>query len=259
MVLVIPSYAGYISLTSSLSSEVTPPLIKARLSLKNNGDEAAYSIQAEFLAGDKRWLSGMIPKIDVDQTLEIEYVEEIQSAKTGVYPLIAKIHFKDAGGYPMMAVVVNPYTYKEATRSQIFGILEDLSLAKNGALNLQMTNRGYDDLSLDVNIYTPDELSVKPARSQFLLGSRSKRDEKFKLGNFSALTGAVYPVWAVIEYEAMDQHFTHICSARVEIVASVSFFQKYWRLCLGLAAFMIFVFIWINLKKRRSQNKFKQE
>lgn len=252
LIFALPAYAGSISLTSSLSCEVATQNLKAWLLLENGGEEAAYDIQVSFETQNKQWISEIFPKLDVDQTIKIEYLEELDSEKAGVYPLIARVYFKDAGGYPMSTVVVNPYTYDEATRPEIFSKLEDLSFSKKGTLNLHITNTGYEDLNLEVNILVPDEFSFMPTQRQFLIKSRSKVIERFSLNNFSALPGAVYPVWAVIEYETTNQHFTHICSSSVEIMPSSDIFQKYWWIWLGLAVFMIFVFIWVNLKKRRS-------
>lgn len=245
-------HAGNITLTTSLTCEVTPPMLKAKLLLKNEGDTAAYNIQARFHTKDKQWLSKVFPKLEADQELRIEYLEELELEKIGVYPLIAKIHFKDAGGYPMTTIIVNPFTYKEITSPNIYGRLYESVLSTNGELLLDMTNSGYEDLNLDINILVPDEISVKQTRTRLELEGRSKKDLRFALKNFSALAGAVYPVWATIEYEWEDKHFTYICSGEIRIIPSENFFRKYWLLWLSLAGVILVLFIWLNL---RSQGK----
>jgi len=252
LIISLPSHAGLITLVSSLSCEVTPPIVKTRLELKNNGDEAAYNIQARFKIADKEWLSKVFPKLEVNQRLEIESLEKHEPRKKGVYPFTAKIHFQDAAGYPFTTVVVTLFTYKETTSPNIFGKLEDLTLSDRGMLKLNITNMGYDELNLDINILVPDELSVEPSQKQFILKARSKEEALFKLNNFSALSGAVYPAWTIIEYESKDKHFTYICSGGIAIKhkAKINIFKKYWWFSLILIAIMMFLFIWLNLRRR---------
>lgn len=242
--------AEHITLTSSLTTEVTPPMLKAKLLLKNDGEAAAYNIQARFHTTDKQWLSEVFPKLETDRELTIEYLEKLELEKRGIYPLIVKIHFKDAGGYPMTTVIVNPFTYDEITSPNIYGRLEKSVLSNSCELRLDITNTGYDDLNLDINIFVPDEISVQQTQTQFVLKGRSKVDHRFALKNFSALAGAIYPVWATIEYEREDKHFTSVCSGEIEIIRSENMFMKYWWLWLSLAGTIVALFIWLNLKAR---------
>lgn len=253
LIFAIPLQAKLITLTSSLSCEVTPPMIKVILKLKNNGDETAYNIQARFKIKDKQWLSKVFPKLEVNKKLKIEHTEKLELERRGTYPLIAKIHFHDAAGYPFTTIVVTPFTYKEAVTPNIFGKLQDLTLWDKGALKLNITNMGHDDLSLDIRLFVPDELSVKPNQKRFIIKARSKEEVLFKVNNFSALTSAIYPAWAVIEYESKDQHFTHICSGGIKIKQKANIFKKYWWLWLTLTAMIIALFAWFNLRRQKEK------
>lgn len=247
--------AENIILTSSLTCEVTLPVLKAKLYLRNDGAAAAYNIQVRFHTTDKQWLSKVFPKLEADQELTIEYLEKLELEKKGIYPLIVKIHFKDAGGYPMTTVIVNPYTYEEITSPNLYGKLEKLALSNSGELRLDITNTGYDDLNLDINIFVPDEISVQQTQTQLSLIGRSKMDFRFALKNFSALAGAIYPVWAIIEYEREDKHFTSVCSGEIEIIRSENIFKKFWWLWLSLAGTIIALFIWLNFKTQSKITK----
>ena len=247
--------AENIILTSSLTCEVTPPMLKAKLLLRNDGEAAAHNIQAGFHTTDKQWISKVFPKLEADQELTIDYLEKLELEKKGIYPLIVKIHFKDEGGYPMTTVIVNPYTYEEITSPDIYGKLDKLALSNSGELHLDITNTGYDDLYLDINIFVPDEISVQQTQTQLALKARSKVDHRFALKNFSALTGAIYPVWAIIEYEWEDKHFTSVCSGEIEIIRSENMFKKFWWLWFSLACMIVALFIWLNLKTKSKPTK----
>lgn len=246
----MPSLAGVITFKSSLGCEVTLPVVKARLELENNGDESAYNIQTIFTIIDKSCLSKVYPRLEVDKKLIIECLEDLEGKKKGVYPLIAKIHFQDAAGYPFSTVVVTPFTYIKATTSHVFGKLEDITLSDKNVLKLNVVNTAHSDLNLDITILVPDELSLKPSQKRLILKARTKEEILFRLSNFSALAGAVYPAWAIIEYESQDNHFTYLCTGDVKIRHKANIFKKYWRVSLILITIMMILFIWLNLRKK---------
>lgn len=249
---VLPIWAGFISLSSSLSSEVTPSGVKVVLDLKNNGGEDAFNIQAKFMLAGKHFLSQVIPKLEVNQSIKIACPKEFRLEKQGCYPLTAKIQFQDAAGYPFSTVVVNPFVYEKTAVSSVFGELEDLILSGKDRLRLRLKNLGYQDLNLDIDILVPDELSVIPKEKRFRLKARSKEEISFELNNFSALEGSVYPVWAVMEYEMEDKHFSHVCSGDITVEQKKNIIEKYWWAWLSLAALMIIVLVWRNLMRKRS-------
>lgn len=242
--------AGTITLTSTLSCEVSPPEVKAKMVLENKGDEAAHNVRIQFSALDRSWASEMFSKIDVGQSVETEQAIELEPPQKGVYPLAAKIFFQDGAGYPMSTVVVTPFTYLEAATPSLFGRLEDLRLTDKGELLFHITNNGYDDLAVTVQVLVPDELSLSPGQKQLELKSRSRTTVPFELENFSALAGAAYPVWAVVEYEQRGVHFSYIRSALITLEAPSSIFTKYWWLWTGLAGIILIAFLWLNLKGR---------
>lgn len=45
----------------------------------------AYNIKARFKIADKEWLSKVFPKLEVNQTLEIESIEKHELGKKGIY------------------------------------------------------------------------------------------------------------------------------------------------------------------------------
>ena len=250
MVISIPLHGGVITLNTVLSCEVTPPEIKTTLIVENKGDETAYNLQARFKISEKEWLSKIYPKLEANKKIEIESIENFVPEKIGNYPLTAKVFFQDAAGYSFTSVLVTLLTYDEVTRPSLLGTIEDMAISDRGSLKLQMTNLAYDDLDIDIHVLTPDELSVEPREKQMTLAARAKEDFQFGLSNLSALTGATYPVWVVMEYEDEDKHFTYLCSGSVSIEAKINIFETYWWAFLTLAVVLIGVFIGLNLKKR---------
>lgn len=256
LIFVIPLYGGFITLNSVLTCEVTPPTVITTLTVENKGNEAAYNLQARFTISEKEWLSKIFPRLEVNQKIEIESIENFEPEKRGNYPLTAKIFFQDAAGYSFTSVLVTLLTYYEVTRPNLLGTIEEVSMSDQGVLKLQTTNLAYDDVNLDIKVLTPDELSIEPREKNVTLAARIKEDLQFKLSNLSALNGATYPVWVVMEYESEDKHFTYLCSGSVSIEQKINIFEKYWWVFLVLVVVFIGVFVILNLKKKTtSQNQ----
>lgn len=247
----IASFAGEISLTSSLTCEFVDPEIKAKLILVNKGDEAAYQVYVKFEMQDKQWQSKVYSRLEYDQILEIELTEVLETMKAGIYPFIAKIHFKDRAGYPMTTIVVTPFVYREYKSLKIFVEFPDTQVAQRKKGKIIFSNMDTEDLDLSIRILVPDELSVDPDQISFFLKARSKDKQKFTLKNFSAIAGASYPVWTITEYENEDWHFTHLSSGTIVVTPSVTIFKTYWWLWLGLAGLLLFVFVGVNILKRK--------
>jgi hypothetical protein len=250
MVLSIPLHGGYITLNTVLSCEVTPPSVKTTLTIENKGNEAAFNLQARFKISEKEWLSKIYPKLEANQKIEIESIQDFVPEKIGNYPLTAKVFFQDAAGYSFTSVLVSLLTYNEVTRPSLLGTIEDVAISDRGDLKLQVTNLAYDDLDMDIRVLTPDELSIEPREKEMTLQARGKQDFEFALSNLSALVGATYPVWVVMEYENEDKHFTYLCSGSISIEPKINIFETYWWAFLILAVVLIGVFIGLNLKKR---------
>ena len=84
----MPVLAGVITFKSSLSCEVTLPVVKARWELENNGDEPAYNIQTIFTIIDKSCLSKVYPRLEVNKKLRIECLKDLEGKKKGVLSLL---------------------------------------------------------------------------------------------------------------------------------------------------------------------------
>jgi len=243
-------FSGTIKLTSSLTCEVTPPMLKAGLVLTNEGDEAAHNIQVGFEVQGLDWSSNVLPVLEPNTPQTFEHQWELDLDSPGVYPLIARIDYQDAAGYPLSAVAVNPFTYIEATRSDLFGEMESISLTGEKKMNLVLTNSAQMDVDVLIRMVTPRELTIEPEQTQVLIAARSKSSHRFKLSNFSALAGASYPIWAVVEYDRQDRHYNFVSSTVVNIQAPSNLFKDYWWIWIGLALLLISIFLCKNLKKK---------
>ena len=243
----LPLNTGHITLMSTLSCEATPPTINTSMLIENVGNEAAYNIRVMIKLAEYEWYSDIVPILDINNSIVIDNLDKYEPTNEGSYPLIGKIYFQDSAGHIYTSVITTIISYKDATVPDVFAEWNDLELSNKDVLKMKITNMGYDDLDLNINILVPDELSVQPYQGTFALKARSKDEICIDIENFNALVGAVYPAWSIIEYENKGHHFTFVSSGNITIIQEVNIFKKYWWLSLIVVAIIIIIFIWYDV------------
>lgn len=241
--------AGSITLTSSLTCSVTASQLSAKLIVINEGAETAHKLRAVFQNGDKVWTSDQRDRLEQNQIWRMEYQDGLEKRLFGSYPLVVKILYQDEAGYPLSTVIINPYSYAVTTESSVSGDLKDIKLARKGKCNLRVSNQRSQGLNLRVSFFTSNELTVSSAHKELFLQPSSKKTIRVLLENVTALAGSTYPLWAVMEYDSEDKHFTSLCSSKIHIQDNVSFFKDLKWVFVILFVLLLALFIWKNKKK----------
>ena len=81
----------------------------------------------------------------------------------------------------------------------------------------------------------------------------SEKNLEFQITNFSALEGSVYPIYAIMEYEQNNRHYSTSAIGNVKIGAPKGGFIKYNReLLIGVIVVLVCIFIYANHKAHKS-------
>ena len=249
------SYAQ-ISLNITADTTASPPDLNVRIVVANRGKESAHDIQITLKKGSEIIALPARRLLVPNASTEVQTNLSIEETMPGRYPLFVTVGYADANGYQFSAILCTTFFIQKDTPLEVFGTMRTEPLQENGQLYLQLKNVAQEEVSFGLTIFTPRELSVGAYETEVLLAPERETSFEVPLRNFSALPGSRYPVYAVLEYEKEDGHYTNVISGQVEITVPISFFTRYrsWMLGIAGALFLIGILLPI-IRSIRSPGK----
>jgi len=218
------SSARYISISTSVSVEnlVRGDTTQVGVKLLNSGDEPAYDVRLSLLLPEGFSADELTPgRLDPEKPYTGNFTVNIaKNVISGSYPIVILTDYRDANSYPFSSVTLNSLNIRERTSSDIFGVLSRIRMSPDGSAvtTLRIRNRGNEKHKLKVRFFLPKELEVRPEHYELEIGPRAQKELKFKISSFGALTGSTYVVFASIDYDEDNLHYSSTASGTVEIV-----------------------------------------
>jgi hypothetical protein len=243
-----------LAITTEVDSAAFPDLT-AVISVTNSGKESAHKLHPSVQAG--------ATKVAVPELLELKpnsshrFTVSIRSESTriGTYPLFVTVGYSDANGYNFSAIATNSYSAREASSSDIFGILTATPIGDEGDLRLRLKNNSLQQQQLTITPFMPAELSAKGLPATATLAPGSEQELTGRISNFSALGGSRYPIFIAAEYDAGERHYTSVITTMVDVVPRGTPFNVYrnWLIAAGVVLFL--AAIWKMTRSRKSGAK----
>lgn len=216
--------ARYISIsTTSTGERITEgdsTIIGVRLI--NTGDEAAHDVRISLLLPAGFSANELKPgRMEPDKPYEGEFTVSIDGDVTsGTYLVAILTDYRDANSYPFSSVTQSFINLGEMTYSDISGTLSKISISPEGSAStaLRIRNQGDEKRNLRVRLFLPRELATDVETYELELGPGAQEEHRFKISSFGALAGSTYIVFASMEYDEDNLHYTSTTSGMVEIV-----------------------------------------
>jgi hypothetical protein len=249
------SDAGTISMNSSMQSKDVNGRLGLEVTVKNDGDEAAKSVQVHLeLSGEK--LTGPLwDTMNAGEKKTETFFFEHMPPKPGTYPVYVTIEFSDLNMYPFTALNLSAFQVgRETEQAQLFAKADALELSKSGTLSITVKNLDDHAKNVTARVLGPRELDIKPMLFELDLSPNSTADRSLEVANFSALPGAGYPIFVIFEYEQGDMHFSHPLVTRVKIAqGGFSNAQRNKIIIIG-AAILAAVFLFEVIRRLRKRS-----
>ncbi|NMC63770.1 MAG: hypothetical protein GYA55_11460 [SAR324 cluster bacterium] len=248
------AFAGTISITSTLKFEEKDGKKILVAQIKNSGNESAQDVQAhiQFLDMDlsgPKWESLGAGKEEI-----VSWDLPVMSVKNGRYPAVLTVEFSDLNSYPFSAVNVRSLEIGQADPPRVFGKLDSVSITNEGEFNFMLKNLEPVAKKIKVTLVRPKEINIEPGEFELELGETNAPISKtIKVSNFSALPGAIYPIFAIVAYDSETTHDTIVLRSNIQMSQdSNSYSTLIW--LLGLVAIFLLIF-WLLTRKGKSQQK----
>lgn len=242
--------ASYISIRTNTTIDDNQVFI----SISNLGDEPAKDVQISAeLSGQKK--EGTINNIlGINQKMNETFEFNIREMN-GVYPLIIITEYSDMNSYPFSSIIVNYFPVGESLRSDVFGKIDPIKLKEEENIKLVLKNLGESSKKISLRFIVPKELTIEKTEGVLNLDARSEGTLNTGLRRFSALTGSTYLIYALLEYDENDVHYTSIVSSTVRVVENSSWFKLPNWLIISLIAILIAILIIFQFKRKWTRKR----
>jgi len=246
------AFASYISLNTTLTSKIEGDILSLQISSVNKGDESAFNVQAELQAAGKNRLSKKVAELPVNGTYSAAEKIKVNYQKSGNYPLSLVLHYTDANQYPFSALTCQTVVYRKEAVSPVFGMIKAITFSSEGRLKLTLKNSAEKEIKSQIALIAPRELTIEDKAQALVLAPKSTRTLEFSAKNFSALPGSTYQIYALIESEDAELHYTTIIPGTIRIASEGP--KTIITLSVIVVALLIMIFALINyfLKKAKS-------
>jgi hypothetical protein len=245
-----PAIAKIIQIETQTSVTVADDLVEVEVAATNKGDEPAYNVHVHLmLLGKSRTHKGK-DLLGEGESLTVFFRKIPSPSKAGTYPLIARITFQDVKHHPFSAVSCSSFPIGEAVNSALECLGKAVSITRGGLLRFTIKNSGSQSRTATATLVLPEELSTPIPRRELVIEPGAEEVLLFEISNFSALVGAVYPVFCYLEHDSGDAHYTEVANSSVKIVKAENWFRRTRPVWLGLAIITGVILVACQFKRK---------
>jgi hypothetical protein len=227
--------AGIIQMETQTSVTVTDSIVEVRVTATNKGNEPARNVHVHLTVFGKSCGRKAKDLLRQGESVSVLFRKIPTHENYGTYPLITRITFQDINRHPFSAVSCSAVSIGKSANSEVECLGKDTSISRNGLLRFTITNSGSEPRTTSATLVLPEELSTPIPRRELAVEPGKDEVLLFEISNFSALVGAVYPVFCYLEYNLGDIHCTEVGNGSVKIVKKDNWFSRTKTVWLGLA------------------------
>jgi hypothetical protein len=245
-----PVAAGILRIETQTGATVEGELLTVRVTATNKGTEPAQNVQVHIILLARNRHGPVKDRLDPGQADTFLFKETLKGIKKGRYPLTVLVDFHDANQYPFSAVSCTTFYWKEDANPDLLSLGNDITVGAAGELLFTIKNLGLEPRKVRSSLVLPKELSTHDPRIDLQIDPRAEKRVVFAIANFSALSGASYPVFCLFEYDSEDTHYTAVARALIKIKKGENWFRRTKLLWLGAAIMLGVILVALQFKRK---------
>jgi hypothetical protein len=244
--------AGIIQIETQTSVTIIDGTVKVAVTAANKGNEPARDVNINIMVLGTS--SGQKPTdlLGEGESVTVFFRKIPTHEKGGTYPVITRITFQDINRHPFSAVSCSTVSIGKHAHQAVECLGKTTSISSEGLLRFTAKNRGSRSRRASATLVLPEELSTPVPRRDFVIEPGDEEVLLFEISNFSALVGAVYPVFCFLEYDSGDTHYTEVGDSSVRIVKAGNWFRRTRSVWLGLAIVTGVILAACQIKRKRA-------
>ncbi|MEW6667873.1 MAG: hypothetical protein AB1512_21900 [Thermodesulfobacteriota bacterium] len=197
----------------------------------NAGNVRAQRVRVDITLPAARIRAPGEQTLEVAGSADFPFETRLGLLRRGRHPLSAMIHFQDSLGNPFSALAVTTFLVQEEKGADLLARGEPLLMQDRGTLRFRLENTGALPKTVKASLLMPREFLSSGAVWESALPGGSRKEAAFPVANLSALSGATYPVFCIVEYDMEEMHHTVIGATTIRVKGGDNWFRKtrwYW-------------------------------
>lgn len=215
--------AGTISIQISHRAELSGGELRAKVTLSNEGDEAARSVTPLLRFRGAETRGATQAELPPKQPVEAELALPADSLGDGHWPYEIVVEYADANLYPFQALSIGTLAVGNPPLPKVaIPALTSPALATQAELPVHVKNLSETEQRVTVKVIGPEAIEAKQGIEQQVLGPWAELEIPVELTNRAALPGSRYPLFVTVEYEDGPVHQTLVSATSVAIEAGAA-------------------------------------
>jgi hypothetical protein len=219
--------------------------------ITNIGDEPAKDVSLVAISKHIQAEEQFIGDLPTNSPLKLNISFTFLPTLKGSYPFYIMLKYKDINGYPFSVITPGRINYLERTDSNIYASMHNIDLHESTTLNLLIRNIGSEAYNVNADLYLPRELVTESLARTTLIEPKTEVKYSFLIRNFNALEASKYAVFAAVEYESDNKHYSTIARNIITITSA----DENSLLIYALATLIILIVLFIYIRRREHESQ----
>ena len=252
LLLSTPALAGVLTIQVETTLETEEDRLRGTIKVTNRGDEPALDLRAEIILPGEQLQREITRKLEPKGSAFLSFDARLAGLKKGSYPLPITVIFHDAKLYPFSALSCPVFSYGAEGNQVLNCTALPANIGERGEISFTLKSSSAAARTMEAMVFLPREFHSPRPRFSLTIEPQELRTLSFEVFNSSALQGASYPVYGIIQYEIEGLHQALVIPTTLKITEKGNWFAKtrwYWLLG-GLLLGVITVGRWLNKRQR---------
>jgi hypothetical protein len=232
---------GSVALADTLTIEIQASLsvrentLEGTITVVNRGDEPARKVHAEFTVPGETVVKEISERLEIQQSASFSFKKSLGQIKPGSYAVPITIVFHDTKLYPFSALACPTFTLGEAFSAGLSCSTTPREIGGESAFvvrNLEPFPKRVKSTFL-----FPKEFHCPHPEVLLEIAPSERKTLSYSLLRATAIPGARYPVFALLEFQSEKGHHALVCPGEIRFMEGGNWFKRtrwYW-----LAGFLL--------------------
>ena len=223
------AHANTLTIEIQASLGVHENVLEGTITVINRGDEPARKVHAEFAVPGETVVKEISDLLEIQQAASISFKKSLGQTKPGTYAVPITVIFHDTKLYPFSALACPTFTLGEAFSAGLSCSTTPQEMG--GEIAFEVKNLEPFPKRINSTFLFPKEFYCPHPEILFDLAPLERKTISYSLLRATAIPGARYPVFALIEFQSQNGHHGQVCSGEIRFMEGGNWFKRtrwYW-------------------------------